>query len=583
MAQDRRSDVTAVTRLAPVVPEPDTNNVLRIVLKGWVRRDRRYTPVVLRTRRLALGTQAVVALIALLSVVVLLSLAVSTAVVRHDLEKQYEQRALAIARSVAALPGLGDAVAGGSPTPDGPVEAEAERVRRLTGALYVVVTDDQGIRFSHPTTSNVGRRVSTSPDAALSGREVVAVEKGTLGYSARGKVPLYDDSGRIVGEVSVGIATSEVAHEAGTLTAVLALVALVPLAVGLVGALTLARRLRRTTLGLQPEEMADLVREHVAVLGGVRDGVVAVDGGGRVTVSNPEARRLLGGDLVAGVRLAESGVAAESLTLFEEEPAPAGALRIIGGRVVVVTRLPVQRGERDLGTVLILRDRTDLDDLAGELEATRALTDALRAQAHEHNNRLHALTGMLHHGEVDAAHSYLSGLSDAGTWLSGVDDPYLAGLLAAKSATASEAGVLLRVSDATWLDCRVAHPLDTVTVVGNLIDNGIGAAARGSRLPRTVEVTLLADGPDLVVHVVDSGDGISAENADLVFDRGFTTRDDAGAGHGLGLALARHTARAHGGDVRLVSRGGGDAGAAFEARMADVLRASLPAAGDRRE
>jgi len=500
-----------------------------------------------------------------------------------DLSEQYEQRALAIARSVAQQPGLAAQVEGRRPSATGPVERAAEDVRRSTGALYVVVTDSDGIRFSHPNRSLIGKLVSTSPDAALAGHEVATVERGTLGLSARGKVPLRNAAGDVVGEVSVGIATSEVAHEAGTLTAVLALVALVPLAVGLVGALTLARRLRRTTLGLQPEEMADLVREHVAVLGGVRDGVVAVDGGGRVTVSNPEARRLLGGDLVAGVRLAESGVAAESLTLFEEEPAPAGALRIIGGRVVVVTRLPVQRGERDLGTVLILRDRTDLDDLAGELEATRALTDALRAQAHEHNNRLHALTGMLHHGDVDAAHSYLSGLSDAGTWLSGVDDPYLAGLLAAKSATASEAGVLLRVSDATWLDCRVAHPLDTVTVVGNLIDNGIGAAARGSRLPRTVEVTLLADGPDLVVHVVDSGDGISAENADLVFDRGFTTRDDSGAGHGLGLALARHTARAHGGDVRLVSRGGGDAGAAFEARMADVLRASLPAAGDRRE
>ncbi|GAB7003995.1 sensor histidine kinase [Nocardioides sp. AN3] len=512
-----------------------------------------------------------VALVALLSVVVLLSLAVSTAVVRRDLEKQYEQRALAIARSVAALPGLATQVTSGRPTTDGPVQVEAQRIRRQTGALYVVVTDARGIRYSHPTPSNVGRPVSTSPDEALSGHEVVAVERGTLGYSARGKVPLRDDSGRVVGEVSVGIATSEVAHEAGSLTLVLALVALVPLAVGLVGSFTLARRLRRTTLGLQPEEMADLVREHVAVLGGVRDGVVAVDGRGNVTVSNPEARRLLGSDLVPGVRLADAAVAPESAALFEEEPAPTGALRLIGGRVVVATRLPVHRGERDLGSVLILRDRTDLDEMAGELEATRALTDALRAQAHEHHNRLHALIGMLHHGDVDAAQSYLTGLSEAGTWLSGVDDPYLSGLLAAKSATASEAGVLLRVTDATWLEGRVAHPLDTVTVVGNLIDNGIGAAARGSRLPRTVDVTLLADGRDLLVHVVDSGDGVSAEHAAHVFDRGFTTRVGAGPGHGLGLALARHTARAHGGDVRLVDRGGPERGAAFEARLAGVL------------
>ena len=530
------------------------------------------------SRRLALSSQALVAVGVLLVLVMVATLAVTAAIMRRDLEHEYEQRALAIARSVAAEPGLARQVVHSEPAADGPVEREAERVRRSTGALYVVVTDDRGIRYSHPRRANIGQPVSTSPDAALAGGEVVTIERGTLGYSARGKVPLRDPSGAVVGEVSVGIDVAELDAATRNLVLLLALVALAPLALGLVGVVLLVRRLRRSTLGLQPEEMADLVREHAAVLGGVRDGVLAVDRAGRVTVSNGEAARIVGCDLPRGVPLEETGVGPEVRALFAQAPAPDGALRVVAGRTVLATRLPVRRGERDLGQVLILRDRSDLDQLARELEATRALTDALRAQAHEHTNRLHVLTGMLHHREVDDALRYLAAISESQTWVSGVDDPYLAGLLAAKSAAASEAGVTLEVTDGSWVEGRLTQPLDTVTVVGNLVDNAVRAAAEGSRRPARVEVTLLGDGSDLVVHVADSGAGVPEDACDRVFAHGFTTKSDSDA-HGIGLALTRHTARRHGGDVRLVDPGGADHGAVFEARLAAVLARSTTGAG----
>jgi two-component system CitB family sensor kinase len=500
---------------------------------------------------------------------------------RRDLTVQYEQRALAIARSVSEEPRLAAQVTRHEPSADGPVQDEAERVRETTDALYVVVTDDQGIRYSHPDPDRIGEQVSTSPEEALAGHEVTTVEKGTLGLSARGKVPLRDPDGDVVGEVSVGIDMSRIDSDTRQLATTLAGVALVTLALGLVGAWVVGRRLRRSTLGLQPEQMADLLREHEAVLRGVRDGIVGVDNEGRVTVTNPQSEQLLGTIPPRGAPLDPGTVDPVVIDLMEQEPPPTGALRLLGDKAVLATRLVVRREGRDLGQVLILRDRSDLDTLARELEATRALTDALRAQAHEHSNRLHALQGMLHLGRLDEAEAYLDELAEVRTWLPGLDDAYLAGLLAAKSAAASEAGVRLVVDEATYVDGSLTRPLDTITVIGNLLDNAVRAASLGSRRPATVTVTLASDGTDLVVHVVDSGDGVPGDSLETLFDHGFTTREADSPDHGIGLSLARHTARAFGGDVVLIDPGGpppadGDAGrhehgAVFEARLRGAL------------
>jgi two-component system CitB family sensor kinase len=521
--------------------------------------------------RWTFSTKNVLILVVLLLAVVLLLLSGAAFVLRHDLSQEYEQRALAIARSFAQRPELAEQVTGSEPSADGPVQQAAERVRAATGALYVVVTDAHGIRYSHPHRGNVGAPVSTSPDRALAGHDVATVERGTLGRSARGKVPLRDAQGRVVGEVSVGISMRAVEARTWQLILVLGLVALGSLAVGITGAVTLGRRLRRTTLGLEPEEMADLVREHAAVLGGVREGIIAVDARQRVTVVNREAERLLGSSPARGTRLREAGLPPVIEELLTAEEAPSGATCALGDRVVVAHRIAVSREGRDLGQVLTLRDRTDLDAAARELEATRALTDALRAQSHEHRNRLHALGGLLHLGHVAQARTYLDELSDDLAASAGLGEPYLAGLLAAKAAIASESGVRLEVGASSYVEGTLTAPLDVVTVLGNLLDNAIRAAAAGVRSPAVVEATVVSDGRDLVVHVVDSGAGVPSHDVPRIFDQGFTTRGSGAADHGIGLWVARLTARSHGGDVTLADAGGDGSGATFTARLCDVL------------
>ena len=153
-------------------------------------------------------------------------------------------------------------------------------------------------------------------------------------------------------------------------------------------------------------------------------------------------------------------------------------------------------------------------------------------------------------------------------------DPYVRGLLAAKTAAASERGVRLTLAADAELHAPLTAPLDVVTVVGDLVDNAVEAARSGQRRPAWVEISVAGAGDSLHVAVTDSGDGVPELVRDRVFDDGFTTSADAGRPHGIGLALARQVARSHGGDVELLRPAGTDHGAVFAARLDGVVEIS---------
>jgi two-component system CitB family sensor kinase len=114
-------------------------------------------------------------------------------------------------------------------------------------------------------------------------------------------------------------------------------------------------------------------------------------------------------------------------------------------------------------------------------------------------------------------------------------------------------------------DSRVDGPLSDVsevlTVVGNLIDNAIDAAAQAPR-PRWVELTIVAAEHDLLVRVRDSGPGVAHDMREAIFMDGVTTKSSTtGARRGLGLALVRQVVESRGGMVSV----GHDGGAVFTA------------------
>ncbi|EFL38687.1 MULTISPECIES: sensor histidine kinase [Streptomyces] len=527
-------------------------------------------------RRLRLGlprrvfSQVLLMQLAIAAGVAVLATGLFLAPLGDQLDDQAMRRALAIAQTTAQQPQLVRDLRSTEPSPDGPVQREAERIREATGAEYVVVLDRRGVRWSHTDPRRIGGTVSTDPGEALAGHDVMEIDDGTLGRSARGKVPLRDDTGEIVGAVSVGIAYDSV--RARLIHAIPGLFAYAggALAVGALAAWLISRRVQRQTRDLAFSDIAALLAEREAMLHGIREGVVALDRAGRVRLLNDEAQRLLGiGEEAVGRSPDDALGEGRTADVLAGRVTGTDLLTVRGRRVLVANRMPTDDG----GAVATLRDRTELDRLGRELDSTRGLIDALRAQDHEHANRMHTLLGLLELEMYDDAVEFVGEVvgdhrATSEQVTEKIRDPLLAALLVGKATVAAERGVALWVSDRTRLPDRLIDPRGLVTVVGNLVDNALDAVA-GTPHAR-VEVELRAEGRTAVLVVRDTGPGIPPERRELIFTEGWSTKEPpAHRERGIGLPLVRRLAERQGGSARVAEADGG--GAEFTVVLPEAL------------
>lgn len=481
---------------------------------------------------------------------------ITVLVARERTETAARDRSLTVARTVAALPDVPAAIH--HPDPSSTLQPLAERVRKVAHVDFITIMRPDGIRYTHPTPSLIGKRFVGTYKPAAQGHTVIETTRGTLGRSVRAVVPVRDD-GRIVALVAVGVLTRAIGNEVVALLPGLLGLAAIILALGCLLSLLLARRVKRQTLGLEPQEIATLYAHHDATLHALREGVVVFDEHGRPALVNDHAERLLGDDLKA----------LQPGELKDDAPL------IASDRVLLASSRAVERDGRRVGTVVTLRDRTEVETLARELGAVRALADALRAQTHEAANRLHVIAGLVELGRTDEAIE-LAGSEAAsaydllGRLGEGIEEPVLVALLLGKTATARERGVTLRVAPGARL-CAGFPPTELTTIVGNLVDNALEAL--GPDRDGTVTVTLEDDGEQATIEVRDDGPGLPDTVG--IFEPGATTKPAGPAGRGLGLALVKRSATALGGSVTARN----EHGAVFTVRLPhDARRGDEPRA-----
>jgi two-component system, CitB family, sensor kinase len=530
-----------------------------------------------------LSTKVVIMQVVILVVALAAGFGIVTWNVKRQLDEQFQQRALAVAQSLASQPAIAEAVVHGRP--GGAAQRLAEAAEEASGALFVVITNARGIRYAHENPRLIGTPVSyrdpepVSSQPFRTGRIWTGDQHGTLGWVAAGKVPLRYH-GALSGEVSVGFPAAAVGSTMSGALRSFATYLLVVLVAAVLAALAFARRLKRQTFGLELGEIAALLQEREAMLHGIREAVLGYDQGERVILANDAARRLLRlppeflgrplRDLLPPGRLSD---------IARGEISGSDLLVLAGDRVLVANRMPIRRDQRNhLGWVVTFHDQTESETLKRELDEAIGLTEALRAQSHEFANRLHTLVGLVELGEYDEAIRFVTGVSQATDALTGqlksaLRDPKLVALTLAKSSLADERGVALRVAADCRVDADITDVTPVLTVAGNLIDNAIEATAAGPG-PRWVELTIVSAGANLLIRVRDSGPGVPDDMREAIFADGFTSKSSpTGARRGLGLALVRQITERRGGMVSV----GRDGGAVFTVVLPGCLAAPDPA------
>ena len=427
------------------------------------------------------------------------------------------------------------------------IQQYAERVRQATGASFVVVGDHEGKRYSHPGPERIGKYMvgGDNEQALVHGQSYISRAVGTLGPSLRGKVPIFSSAGKIIGVVSVGYLIETMRDVIQPYQQRLLLWIFGLFGVGALGTWLIAREVKRSIFGLEPYEIAGLYRERTALLESIREGIIAINEKGEVTVMNQQAVQILGftPEEALGKPIEMMLPETRMLEVLKTGKGEHDQEMLIQEEEVIVNRVPILEQENVSGVVSSFRRAQDIDRLVQELTSIREYSQALRAQTHEYSNKLHTLAGLIQLGATKEAleligressgyNALLRQLSDQ------IQDPFLSAIIVGKYHRAMELKTQLELDPESWMS-NIGHSSRSekiVTILGNLIENALEASAFEEG-QKKVSLSMTDVGNELIFEVEDSGSGISEEQQKTIFDEGFSTK--TGTGRGIGLQLVQ--------------------------------------------
>ncbi|UHA72398.1 ATP-binding protein [Paenibacillus sp. 481] len=481
-----------------------------------------------------------------------------------SLKDQKGLEALHLAKTVASIPEIRRAFS--YPNPTAAILPIVEEIRQHAGAEFITVGNRAGIRYAHPVPSRIGQpMIGGDNEPVFEGKSIVSEAVGSLGLSLRGKTPIFDDQDNVIGVVSVGFLLTDIKEEIMLYQKYILVWATLALLLGGLGAVLIARNVKRAIHGLEPAQIGMLYKEKEAVLESIREGIIAVNRQGVITTVNHTAVHMLGlnrTEDVVGKPISAVNPHTKLMEVIESGKAQYDKEAIIRDQVIVANRLPIMNHQQQVvGAVSSFRSKSEMYLLTQQLSQLRTYADGLRAQTHEYSNKLYLIAGLIQLESYQEAIDIITSESNLHHNLlqfimHEIPDPVIGGLLIGKFNRANELNVSLHIHpDSSFRDVPVTLERNQmVTIVGNLIDNAM-EAVQAAGDTKDVQIFLTDLGTDLIIEIEDTGTGIAEQYSNDIFSIGFSTK--AGQHRGFGLALVKQAVNDLHGMITYQPREGG--------------------------
>lgn len=472
-------------------------------------------------------------------------------------DKSKGDYAMSLAKIVADMDYIKKAL--GEENPSESIEPFVEKIRSNTEAEFIVVMNMESIRYSHSNPELIDKTFTGGDEGkAKQGHAYVSKAVGVSGPSLRAFVPIFDGDKQI-GIVAVGFFDDSLQKTLSSLINPIRSAMVLSIIAGILGAYVLTGHIKKEIFGLEPSEIAMILKERQTMIESMKDGIISIDKNGNINVINNEAKRILGIPdeiSIIGKPIEEHIPNTRLKIVMETRKAEYDKEQIINKCIIITNRVPIIVDNTVVGAMAFFKDKTDVYKIAEELTGVKEYTQALRARSHEFLNKLQTVAGLIELGETRKAIDVISAAStiqqdQMDILVRQLKFPEIVGILLGKISMAKEEGIELSVTEDSHLDKLPFYfNVDNViTILGNLLQNSIECLKYLQIDRKRISLGVYEDGYIKII-VKNNGPRIPENLINKIMERGFTTKAN---GQGIGLYLVKNIVSSVGGTLNIES------------------------------